>query len=43
MRVICLVVLKSGCHFVLLQEEELIDIIEKAREMDEKYGHYFGN
>jgi MAGUK p55 subfamily protein 5 len=24
-----------------LQEEELIDIIEKAREMDEKYGHYF--
>ncbi|XP_035703593.1 MAGUK p55 subfamily member 5 isoform X5 [Folsomia candida] len=23
------------------KEEELIDIIEKAREMDEKYGHYF--
>ena len=24
-----------------MQEDELIDIIEKAREMEEKYGHYF--
>jgi len=23
------------------QEDELIGIIEKAREMEEKYGHYF--
>ena len=24
-----------------MQEDELIDIIEKAREMEDKYGHYF--
>lgn len=26
---------------LLLQEEELKDIIEKAREMEDKYGHFF--
>ncbi len=25
----------------MLQDEELKDIIEKAREMEENYGHYF--
>ena len=27
--------------FVPLQDSELIDIIEKAREMEENFGHYF--
>lgn len=26
---------------IILQEEELKEIIEKAREMEEKFGHYF--
>lgn len=27
--------------FFFLKEEELKDIIEKAREMEDKYGHFF--
>ena len=29
------------CVFVFFQDDELKDIIEKARELEENYGHYF--
>lgn len=33
--------LRNLMFSVVLQEDELKDIIEKAREMEDKYGHFF--